>query len=109
MELQLNPELLSQAQAIVLPILVALVTKNLASKSVKALTLAALSIVSGVVANAIADGGVIKVEPVLSSALTSYVTAVAAYYGYYKPSGVAGKVGEATKHFGFGKETEAAA
>lgn len=75
----------------VLPIITGVVTKELASGGIKATILALLSAVTGLVNGAVNADGVFTQEALLAAAVT-WVTAVATYYGFLKPTGVSGKV-----------------
>lgn len=73
------------------PILVGLITKVSTTARTKSLLLAGLSIVSGVVSEWIADPSVFVWQQALLTAVLTFVTAVASYYGLIKPTGVAAK------------------
>lgn len=84
-----------------LPILVGIVTKEVASSGLKATLLAGLSAVSGLVSSAIEVDGVFT-KTALFSAVTTFVIAVATYYGYWKPTQVAPAVQRKTDQLGIG-------
>lgn len=92
---------LSLIVGVVLPILVGVVTKELASGGLKATLLALFSGVAGLVNGAINADGVFTRES-LYAAATTWVIAVATYYGYWKPTGAAQKVAQATDKAGIG-------
>lgn len=94
---------LSALVGVFLPILVGIVTKELASGGLKATVLALFSAVSGVITGAIQAGGAFTQEA-LFAGFISWVIAVSTYYGYWKPSGAAAKVAEATSAIGVGSE-----
>lgn len=75
----------------VLPILVGIVTKEVASGALKSVILAFLSAVTGLVNGAINADGLFTKEAVIAAAVT-WVTAVATYYGFLKPTDVSPKV-----------------
>lgn len=85
--------------AVVIPLLVGLVTKEVTSSAVKAIVLAALSAVAGL-ATAYVDAGGLFTEEALQSAVTYFAVAVTTYFGLYKPTGITGKVQEKTSGFG---------
>lgn len=85
----------------VLPIVVGVVTKKVASRALKAISLLFLSAVAGVVAQAIGDDGILTLESVRAAAVT-FVTGAATYYGFWKPSSVAEMVQDATARIGIG-------
>lgn len=81
---------------VVLPMLVALVTARVASGSVKAVMLAALSAVAGVLAALVEVGGTLSaldLNTVASAAVTTFLVAVGAHFGLLKPTGVTGSAG----------------
>ena len=88
-----------------LPILVGIVTKELASSGLKATVLAALSGAAGLANGAIVADGAFTKEA-LYAAFTTWVVAVATYYGYWKPTGAASKVAAKTHSVGIGSETD---
>jgi hypothetical protein len=84
---------LTFAIATVLPALVALVTKKLASSGLKAIVLAVLSAVSGILTSVAANGGDFDWKKALTSFIVSFVTASATHYGLLKPVGISGTNG----------------
>ena len=84
-----------------LPILVGIVSKLEASSRLKASLLALLSAAGGVLAVSIEGGGIIEQETVIAAA-TTYIAAVATYYGFWKPTGVTPAVQSATPNVGLG-------
>lgn len=88
-----------------LPILVGIVTKELASSGLKATALAALSGVAGLINGAIVADGAFTSEA-LYAAFTTWVVAVATYYGYWKPTGAAGAVASKTSDVGIGSASD---
>lgn len=92
---------LSALVGVFLPILVGIVTKELASGGLKATVLALFASVSGVATGAIQAGGAFTQEAVFAGFIT-WIIAVSTYYGYWKPTGAAAKVAEVTKAVGVG-------
>lgn len=80
-----------------LPILVALVTKQHASPRAKALTLLFLSVLGGALTGIRDNGGSFELDVTLVNFAVTYITAVATYYGLWKPTAVAGSGGAAAK------------
>ena len=79
----------------VLPLLVGLVTKSSTHRTVKALLLAALSIISSGLTELLAamnSGEVFDFGTWLVGAIASFAIAVSLHYGFWKPTGVTGKV-----------------
>lgn len=84
--------LLSLAITIVLPILVGLVTKRSTSRGVKAVLLLFLSAVNSVLSawlQAENTAAVFEWIPVVYSTAINFGIAVAIYFGFYRPTGVA--------------------
>lgn len=88
--------------AVVLPLVVAVVTKEVRSSGLKAVVLAALAAVSAALTAVIASDGVLT-EATLQAGVEYFLVAVASYYGLWKPTGVAPTVAEKTDavHIGF--------
>jgi hypothetical protein len=76
--------------AVVLPAVVALVTKTVTSSSVKALLLLALSIVAGVLTEVVAAGDSFSLESTIGTIAGQFGMAVIAHYGLLKPTNVTG-------------------
>lgn len=79
---------------VVLPIIVALVTKRVTSEATKAILLAALAAITGVLteyAHSIGSGSFDWWTAVLT-ALGTFIVAVATHFGFWKPTGVAARV-----------------
>ncbi len=87
--------------SVFLPILVGIVTKQVAHPALTSILLALFSAANGVVSSAILDHGIIT-KATLSAAFISWVVAVASYYGFLRPTGVAPAVQEKTADFGVG-------
>ena len=77
-----------------IPVLVAVVTKRLASPGVKAVVLAVLTALAAALAPVL-DTGQFDLVDTLLLWLQGIVTAVAAHYGVLKPTGVTGSTGKA--------------
>lgn len=76
---------------IVLPLLVAIVTRESTNSSVKAVLLAALALVTNLltgVADALAHHTVYDLGQALILALGTFIVSVAMHYGLFKPTGV---------------------
>jgi hypothetical protein len=86
-------DLVQTLVAVVLPILVGLVTKASTDARVKAILLALLSALSGVAQGFLQTppGTTWDWQQAVLSAVTTFVIAVAAYYGLWKPTGVSEK------------------
>jgi hypothetical protein len=95
--------ILSAVVGVFLPILVGVVTKELASGGLKATVLALFAAVSGIITGAVQAGGAFTQEALIAGFI-SWVIAVSTYYGYWKPTSVAAKVAEVTSAVGIGSE-----
>jgi hypothetical protein len=93
-------QLINLAVNTVLPILVAIVTSRMASSGLKAIVLLALSAVSGFLTAWLVSlnlGEPFDIGQTLFSVLTGFVVAVAAHFGFWKPVGLTGREGAASK------------
>lgn len=89
-------QVLTLLVSVVLPALVALVTKRMASSGVKAVVLALLAALVGFLSellHAMVTALSFDVGTVLLTWLTSFIVAVAAHYGLLKPTGLTGSQG----------------
>lgn len=100
---QADVTLLSAVVGVFLPILVGIVTKELASGGLKATVLAFFAAISGLITGAVQAGGAFTQEAVVAGFI-SWVIAVSTYYGYWKPTGTAAKVADVTSAVGVGSE-----
>ena len=101
MVLEADINVLTILLSTVIPILVGIVTKEFAAGGLKAVILMAFSGLTGVVNSMIENEGVLTSET-LTAAVVAWVTAVATYYGFLKPSGISEKVNTATAAVGVG-------
>jgi len=85
---------------VIVPILVALLTKMRAPSSVKAVVNAFLSAVAGALATVIP--GDWQWKPFAVAALSTWAVSVATYFGLWKPTGVSATVQQATTNVGLG-------
>lgn len=88
--------------AVVLPLAVAVVTKEVRSSGLKAVVLAALAAVSAAVTAVVANDGVLT-EATIQAAFEYFLIAVGTYYGFWKHTGVPQAVAQKTDavHIGF--------
>ena len=100
-----NASLLALVAGTVLPIIVGLVTKQLASGSLKAIILALMAAATGLVNGAINLDGMFTQEALIA-ALVTWVTASATYFGFLSPTNITGAVQTKTANFGLGKIQE---
>ena len=76
---------------VLLPVLVGLVTKQATNPGVKAVLLAALSLLTSVLTsyvNTVSGGAVFDLGQALVLTVPTFATAVATHYGLWKPTGV---------------------
>ncbi len=98
----LDVTFLTMVVAPLLPVLVGLITKQVASGGVKAVLLLFVSGVTGVVNQAIQNEGLVTKEA-LAATIVAFVIAVATHYGLLKPNSVTGSEGVVqTKTAGIG-------
>jgi hypothetical protein len=79
--------------SMILPIVVALVTKRFANGQVKAVVLLALSVITGWLTSLQATGGTFELKSAITSTVVSFVAAVAVHFGLLAPAGVTGADG----------------
>lgn len=79
--------------ATVLPVITALITKQVAPSHLKSVVLLLLSVVSGWLTSLYATGGSFVLKEALLSVIVTFVTAVATHYGLLKPTSVTGRDG----------------
>lgn len=89
---QLDVTVLSRLAGFVIPIITAVVTKKLASSQFKALTTLVFAVVLSGVTTALAADGQVVLGTWLDSMFWTFVTAAAAYYGLWKPTGATGAI-----------------
>lgn len=98
----LDPTNLARLLGILVPLLVALVTKKVASQGLKGVLNLLLSAVAGSTAYLVAHDGGYNFEGFFNQTLDAFIASITAYYGLIKPTGLAGTVAEKTANFGFG-------
>lgn len=89
---------------ILIPLLTALVTKRLATGGLKSVVTLALSVITAVAATLVAaDGHHFAWTAFVNAFVNAFVPAIAAYYGLWKGTGVAGTVANIAPHVGIGQ------
>jgi hypothetical protein len=91
--------------AVVLPALVALVTKQIASANVKAVLLLLLSAIAGTATSVQANGGTFDLKDAAVATILTFVIAVGSHFGILKPlsiTGTEGAIQRKTANFGVG-------
>lgn len=99
---QIDVTALNFVIGILIPLLVALVTKLDASKSLKAVLNLGLSAVAGAAVVAVQAAGNIDVSSVIVGIGTTWITSIVSYYGLTAPAGIAPAVAKATATKGVG-------
>jgi hypothetical protein len=92
---------------LLVPLLVGVITKRYASDGLKGVLNLLLSAVSASVGTVLAANhpGDLSIADFFNSTVNAFVTSIITYYGFWKPTGIAGTVAEKTKGLpGFGKE-----
>jgi hypothetical protein len=95
----IDPTYLDIALAVVLPMVVALVTKQLADSWVKAVVLLLLSALTAAGSDMLAHGGTFTLGPTLGNFVLTFIIAVGMHYGLLKPTGITGSNGAIAKVF----------
>jgi hypothetical protein len=88
-----DPTLLTVVVAVVLPALVALITKRIADSWYKAVVLVLLSVLGGWLTELQANGGTFYLWPTVVNILITFGTAVVAHFGLLQPMHVTGSDG----------------
>jgi len=95
-----DPTNVARLIGLVVPLLVALVSKKVADGGVKGWLNVALSALAAVIATLIgADGGWAWMA-FLNAWINAFIVGIAAYYGVYKPNGLTQSVTRNTANFG---------
>lgn len=79
--------------SVVLPMLVALIAKQNANETFKAVLLLLLAAINGTLTSIAADGGTFDWKAALIATIVSFVTAVGVHFGLLRPAGVTGADG----------------
>lgn len=79
--------------SVFLPMIVALVTKQVASGTLKSIVLLALAAVTGTLTTIQANGGTFDWKAALTATIISFIVAVGTHFGLLKPTGVTGSEG----------------
>jgi hypothetical protein len=86
-------DLLNLLLAAVLPMATALVTARFANSSIKAIVLAALTVIATALQQVFDDGGSFEWRPFLVTTTLQFVLSVGLHFGLLKPTGVTGAGG----------------
>ena len=84
---------LTFAVSVLLPMIVAAVTRRFSAGAVKSLVLLLLAIVAGWLTSLQATGGEFELKAAVTAMFVSFITAVGFHYGLLKPTGVTGDNG----------------
>jgi uncharacterized protein YhaN len=85
----------------VIPLLVGLVTRLDASAGLKAVMNFGFAAVASV-GQQLIQGDALTSKELFVKVMTTWITSIMAYYGFQKPTGIAGSVAAATPNFGIG-------
>lgn len=99
--LKFDPMLLTLLLGVILPIVRGIITKVSASQSLKTTVGLILSTVAGIAVQAQQGDGLISKQMVVA-AIIVFVTAQAAHYGVWQPTGASGAIDDKTGNFGIG-------
>lgn len=89
----------------VIPLLVGVVTKEVASSAVKGVLNALLSSIAGALTVVIAANGEWVINDIVHGALATFIASIATYYGLWKPTGISASVNANTPGF-IGRDRE---
>ena len=96
--------------AVLLPLVVGVVSKNVAAKAVKSILLLSITALATLLARAtLEDGKAVFTQELIQDGMVNWVVAIAAYYGLWKPTGVSETVNTRTADFGLTIKQEDAA
>lgn len=101
-QVQVDVSALSMLEGLVIPLIVGLITKARANRAVKSVSLAVLSVIAGLISLAAKADGNIDLYTSAEAIITAFITAIASYYGFWKPTGVAPAIAGATPDVGIG-------
>lgn len=96
----LDVNFLTLLLAVLIPVATGVITKASASARLKSLVTIALVVLTTLVQRVITANGVVDLKTMGTTFVVMYVTAIAAYSGFLKPSGVTPSVQDATANFG---------
>ena len=98
----LDAQTIAICAGVIIPLLVALVTKQVASEAVKSVLNLLLSAVAGWFA--VAQAGVsYDWKTVLVGIFYAFGSSIVSYYGFHKPTTIAPRIADKTSSFGLGK------
>lgn len=105
--IHVDTQLIAILAGIVIPLLTGLVTKLRAGSAVKAVTTAVLAVLAGAVTSLVVEPekGIALYDFFYATAL-AFISSIATYYGFWKPTGVTNEVQTATADVGIGKPKE---
>lgn len=102
-----DPASLVNLIGLVVPLLVALLTRSSATQGLKSVLNFLLSAVLGSAAYLVSADGGYDFEGFANASLTTFVVSITSYYGLYKKTGVAGTIADKTSNFGIGSPPKA--
>ncbi|CAB4176523.1 hypothetical protein UFOVP978_39 [uncultured Caudovirales phage] len=97
----MSTEAIALIGGLLVPVLVAILTKLNASRAVKAISNAFLSAVAAWIAT-VMPGSPISWKQAGISILTAWGVSTLSYYGFWKPTGITSSVASQTENFGVG-------
>lgn len=100
--ISLDAATLTRLLGLLVPLLVATITKKYASAGLKGFLNLVASAVVGSLVYLVAENGGYDWTGFVNASLDTFMTSIIAYYGVLKPTGLAGSFTNATAGFGFG-------
>jgi hypothetical protein len=101
-QVQVDVHALSLLSGVVVPLLVGFLTKARAHSAVKAISLAVLSTLAGLMSLWLKADGSIDLWTSIDAIAAAFVAATASYYGFWRPTGIAPAISDATADIGIG-------
>lgn len=98
----LTPTTIAALIGLAVPLLVSLLSKSHASDGIKVILNLVLTALGSVALTIVGTDGGFDFPAFINAWVAAFVTSVTAYYGAYKPSGLAPGLQTATGSFGFG-------
>lgn len=103
--LLVDTQVLAILAGIILPLLTGIVTKLKADSAVKAVSTAVLAVITGAVATLVGEPEAgIRLYDFLFATGLAFVSSIATYYGFWRPTGISGAVQRSTASIGIGAE-----
>lgn len=87
---------------ILIPLATAIITKQVAASGLKSVVTLVLSILAGTIVYLVSVDGGYAIGGFFNAFMNAFLPAIASYYGFLKPTGIAGSFAATTAGFGIG-------